>query len=314
MYGIDMYNTSDLSLLPPTSDYVFCNLFGAEENIDCLKSLLNSILKGNPSVEKIILKPTEYKKRTKDGKSIRADIMADTNDKTMVDIEMQCSNLNNSLDRMIFYQALHRSRSIEECDDYEEMPQIISIWILIHSLYGDRNDCTHEIKLALYDSDGVYVREASDKERIIVVELDKLPSYIEKLKHTKTQDEIDRSSAWMSFITNPLNMPEECNHIEEIQKALEKLKGMSNNPNIRAEYNQAMREKSDLTMNYNKGFDKGKEQGREEGLEEGREEGARQMAIETAKNLLKMNILTIEQIAEASVLSVDDVSALKEGC
>ena len=125
-----MYNTSDLSLLPPTSDYVFCNLFGAEENIDCLKSLLNSILKGNPSVEK---------KRTKDDKSIRVDIMADINDKTMVDIEMQCSNLNNSLDRMIFYQALHRSRSIEEGDDYEEMPQIISIWILKENITTRRD-------------------------------------------------------------------------------------------------------------------------------------------------------------------------------
>ena len=47
------------------------------------------------------------------------------------------------------------------------------------------------------------------------------------------------------------------------------------------------------------GIKKGLEIGREEGIEIGREEGAKQKAVETAKNLIKLNILTIEQIAGA---------------
>ena len=50
---------------------------------------------------------------------------------------------------------------------------------------------------------------------------------------------------------------------------------------------------------------------REEGRKEGLEEGAQQKAIEAANNLLKMNILTVEQIAQAQGLTVEKVCELK---
>ncbi len=50
-------------------------------------------------------------------------------------------------------------------------------------------------------------------------------------------------------------------------------------------------------------LDAGREEGREEGIAEGIKQGplvgARQNAIEAAKKLLKMNVLTVEQIADA---------------
>ena len=51
---------------------------------------------------------------------------------------------------------------------------------------------------------------------------------------------------------------------------------------------------------------------REEGREEGRLEGSRQKAIEAAKNLLKMKLLTVEQIAQAAGLSVETVKSLSD--
>ena len=42
--------------------------------------------------------------------------------------------------------------------------------------------------------------------------------------------------------------------------------------------------------------------------------GEKNKALETADNLLKMNILTVEQIAQAVSLSVDEVVKLKENC
>ncbi len=320
-------NSSNISLLPPTSDYVFCNLFGSEENTDCLKSLLNSILNDNPHVYDLKLKPTEHKKRTEDGKSIRADILADINDSTaIVNIEMQCSNLGNSIDRMLFYQAIHRSRSIDEGEDYKTMPQIISIWIIKPNLYHDLNNCTHEIKMALHDEKGMYIRTASEKERIIIIELDKLPNYIKQLEntHNKTQDEVqvklDRFSAWMSFLTNPLSLPQEYDDIDTIHKAFDKLRGMSSDPDIRAEYSQAMREKSDRTANYNAGKEEGLEEGieigREEGIEigveRGMKEGERNAKIETAKNFLAMG-LSIEQVMQGTGLTKEDIEAISNG-
>ena len=45
--------------------------------------------------------------------------------------------------------------------------------------------------------------------------------------------------------------------------------------------------------------------------EEAREEGAHDKAVEAAKNLLKMNILSVEQIAQVQGLSLEEVEALK---
>ncbi len=49
---------------------------------------------------------------------------------------------------------------------------------------------------------------------------------------------------------------------------------------------------------------------REEGIAIGEQRGEQKKAIEAAKNLLKMNVLTNEQIAQAEGLSIDEVKQL----
>ena len=51
---------------------------------------------------------------------------------------------------------------------------------------------------------------------------------------------------------------------------------------------------------------------RKAGLREGRLEGERDKAISATKNLLKMNVLTVEQIAAAEQLSVEEVIKIKD--
>ena len=46
--------------------------------------------------------------------------------------------------------------------------------------------------------------------------------------------------------------------------------------------------------------------------DEAREDGARDKAIEATKNLLKMNMLTVEQIAAAEQISVEEVLKIKD--
>ena len=45
---------------------------------------------------------------------------------------------------------------------------------------------------------------------------------------------------------------------------------------------------------------------------EGRKEGIREKAIESARNLLAMNILTPDQISQATGLSLEEVLSIKE--
>ena len=51
---------------------------------------------------------------------------------------------------------------------------------------------------------------------------------------------------------------------------------------------------------------------RAEGREEGFAEGAHDKAIESARNLLALNILTAEQIAQANGLSLEEVLSLQK--
>ena len=55
-----------------------------------------------------------------------------------------------------------------------------------------------------------------------------------------------------------------------------------------------------------------REEAREEGLAEGRAEGSRNTALQNARNLLAMNLGTIEQIARATGLSVEEVKSLSQ--
>ncbi|MFC2993581.1 hypothetical protein [Halomonas tibetensis] len=55
----------------------------------------------------------------------------------------------------------------------------------------------------------------------------------------------------------------------------------------------------------------GLEKGRQEGLQEGRQEGQLEANQETARNLIRLGVLSDEQIAEATGLAVADVQALR---
>ena len=61
-----------------------------------------------------------------------------------------------------------------------------------------------------------------------------------------------------------------------------------------------------------KGMEQGLEQGREQGLEQGAIEGAHAKAVETARNLIAMGILSPEQTAKATGLSLAQVQQLKQ--
>ena len=116
---------------------------------------------------------------------------------------------------------------------------------------------------------------------------------------------------WMSFIKHPKNLSDKYLDIPIMQDALAELACLSHNKEARQAYNDRMLFLSDVNSgmaeHYNEEMEKGIVVGREEGLKIGREEGAKQKAVETAKNLIKLNILTIEQISDASGLSVKDV-------
>ena len=60
------------------------------------------------------------------------------------------------------------------------------------------------------------------------------------------------------------------------------------------------------------GLKKGLKQGLKQGLQQGLQKGRSEKALETAENLIRMNVLTTEQIAQATNLSFEKVQEIQK--
>ena len=66
---------------------------------------------------------------------------------------------------------------------------------------------------------------------------------------------------------------------------------------------------TDIEVQREEAFEKGVSEGIQQGIQQGISQGEHLKAIETAKNLLSMN-LSIENISKATSLSVDEIKSL----
>ena len=313
-----------INLLPVKNDYVFARLFGAKSHKRVLVCLLNSILNGKPRIKDITLDPNEYKKTSPDGKSIRLDIAATSDDGTIFNIEIQCKDEGNIGDRASFYQSKLREGKLKEGEDYSCIPNIISIWISAEPL-THRKGCVSEI-VSMYKDNGVDPIEiASEKMRQFIIELTKLEATPKSFLN-------DMFTVWMQFIRDPNSIPPEFLSIPEIKEAMDELTHMSADPETRAEYDARVREMNRIyagqTVKYKEGLEKGEKIGEARGIEKGKAEGekiglekgrAEERAkaeaekkaekIESARKALAIG-LTLDQVANITGLSVDEIEKL----
>ena len=273
------------NLMQVKVDFVFANLFGKKNHEKVLMCLLNSILNGKPHINSITLAPTEYRKVFPDGKSARLDIVAITDDETRINIEMQCWNNGNIADRASFYQSKLRDKVIKEGMTYSNIPNIISIWICDDNV-THRKGCVHEI-VNMYKANNIdEVEVASDKFRQFIIELTKLETGSHMFLN-------DMFMVWMQFIKDPNSIPDEFLNIPEVKEAMDELRYMSADEETRSIYEARIKEINDMNSALATKFD----------------EGAKYQALETAKNLIKIG-LSIEQISQATGLSIDEISHL----
>ena len=292
-------------LLPVKNDYVFSRLFGAKSHKRVLICLLNSILNGKPHINDITLDPNEYKKTSPDGKSIRLDIAATSDDGTIFNIEIQCKDEGNIGDRASFYQSKLREGKLKSGDDYSSIPNIISIWISADSL-THRKGCVSEI-VSMYKENGVDPIEiASEKMRQFIIELTKLEATPKRFLN-------DMFTVWMQFIRDPNSIPPEFLNIPEVKEAMDELTHMSADPETRAEYDARVREMNRIyagqTVKYKEGLEEGEKIGAQK--ERAKAEAEKKAEkIESAKKMLSKG-LEIQDIADFTGLSLAEIEALK---
>jgi predicted transposase/invertase (TIGR01784 family) len=277
-------------LLDPKLDYIFKNIFGTEKNKPLLVSLLNSLLKNNPHIKDLQLENTEITKILEEDKASRLDIKATSDDDTIFDIEIQVRNTGDIPQRAFHYLANMMPKAVESGESYRGA-HVIGIWILGKNV-TDRHNAVSEAYMTFQLNNPDPYQILTDSARIFFVELEKFDP--------KTADRRDMLTRWLSFLKDPILMDESFLQTKEVKTAMDTLKYISADDEIRAISDLRQRTIND----HNSEITVAREEGREEGISIGEEKGK----IEMAKNLLSAGI-DIETIAKVSGLSIDEIKA-----
>ena len=278
-----------MELLKPTNDYVFKRILGQKKNSDILKDLLQAILP-NWNIKNV--DPRQEVQLETDfitDKVCRLDILATLDDGTKVDIEMQMRNYNDIEARSLFYTTREYHQSLENGQDYIEIPKSIGIWISNFNVFNDEGPF-HEIVRLRRDYENQIFTDKIEMHYL------QLPKFKQKCKRISNKLE-----EWLTFISFE-NM-EELKMIEneKVKKAEEELEYLSGDE---AERRIAyLRETAEIDRKF------AMTAARDQGRVEGRSEGKIEEKIETAKKMLAEE-MDINLIIKITGLTKDEIEKL----
>ena len=307
---------SETTLLDIQSDYIFKRVFGVEKNKKLLISLINSILKGNPTVTDLEIRNTEISKIIKNNLTIYLDIKAEINPQEFVDIEIQVRNTGEIMERAVQYLAEILTLNCRKLTEKEKeagqrqtykYPKVIGIWIMGENV-TDRKDAVNEACVAFPPTERDEYQIITDKLRIFFVELQKF--------HPKHIDRKNMLDVWMAFLKNPLN--DDIQDVPEVKEALDTLKEISADKDEREIYYLRQHTEFGYISEKNVAVQKEREKAEKEKKElienakaekEQLLEKAKAEKIESAKTALSMG-LPVDQVAKITGLSKEDVEKL----
>ena len=270
-------------LLNPKIDFVFKKIFGSEEHPDVLISFLNAVLKQKNKIVEVEIKNSDIEKAYIEDKFSRLDVKAKTNNKEIINIEIQLKNEYNMIQRSLYYWSKLYEEQLNEGDRYDKLSRTVCINILdFKYLKNDRFHNGYRLKEIETNE------ELTDLQEIHFIE-------IPKLKKLSTEEEV-MLEGWVEFLRDPES--EVVRKLEmttrEIREAKDELYRLSRNEKERELY--FLREKSlkdEISA-----------------LANAREKGFLDAKIENAKNLL--DVLDDETIAHKIGLDLETVILLRE--
>ena len=293
--------TKKVDRLPITDDYIFKRVFTFEGNESALKDLLEAILKKD--IKTVTIKNPEIIPYEKDEKRGLLDIKAETDDGTILDIEMQMEDEKNTDERGTQYLGKMITEQLKKGDKYKKLKKSIVIFITNYNF----------LKRNSYHSVGKMKFEETLKEEYVDMGYEKKEQiaskyiefhYIELPKYKREEpSKFTKLDQWMCIFTQNeegIEMAEKEN--KEIKRAIDTLDFISEDPKERERHNSiVMAEYNRLTSEHN--FF---EAGVEKGIEKGKKEGV----LKTAKAMLKRN-MPIETIMEITELTREEIEKLK---
>ena len=266
----------------PTNDYVFSRIFGYKKNWELLKDLLEAILPDIPINKIKLVKQYILDKDTIKNRGAVLDVLAELNDNTTVNVEMQMTDYDNTIERSVFYDSGVYHEGLIKNEDFKNAKRVIGIWILGYNIF--ESGPFHEIAKLRREYENILL---TDKMELHYIQL---PKFKEKCKRISSKLE-----EWLTFIVNEDVEAIKMIDNKFVQKAEDELEYINSDKEerMRAKF----REKSEWKYNLD--------------VESMMEYGRKEQSIEIAKKMLEEN-LDIEIIVKTTGLTEEEVKKLQD--
>jgi len=289
-------NRFQLNLL---NDFIFKKILGEVGAEEQLKSFLSAVLKRtgrDKDIDGANFKILESKTLTADlieGKTSILDVLAELDDGSKVNIEVQLKSVGNMGTRSAFYWSKLFANSLEAGEKYEKLPKVITINILGSQFLQDTRE--YHTSFHLYEDFNKDLRLT-----------DNIEIHLKKKKLEKKDIENNSLHRWLTYLdknTSPETIKELVKMDNAFQAVEKTIENISRDQISLMAYHKREMEIHDHVS----AISSAKEEGREEGEKKGREEEK----LSVAKNLLSLNA-PMELILKSTGLSLEDIEKLKQ--
>ena len=238
------------------------------------------------------------------------DILVQTEDKELINIEMQCFHQKSFKERVLFYWAKLFTRQVKAGGNYHQLKPAYSLIFTDYTLFKELKKCCSIFRLRCDEEPGVVF---SDHLQLVLVELN-------KFKSSLGCKNLDEKGLWMYLLKRSSSLTkEEAGRISSrsrvMKKAVDKLGYLSKEQRLQivADFSDKayLDEKARLAYARDEGLEKGLKKGRQEGMEKGMEKGVKQTQKATALNMLKEKA-DINFIAKVTGLSLKEIKSIKK--
>lgn len=291
--------TEKITTLNRLNDRLFKFIFASEQHKDLLILFLNNVLDEGKQIVDLEYMDRELTPFLEDGKLSHFDVRAKTEDGRIFHVEVQIADEENFFKRCLFYISNSYVTQIKVGNPYETLKPVIFVGILNFEMFTDKPDEYHSIHRLLDTK--TYQCYCEDVE-FHYLEIPKL----RKMKKTP-QTGLERMMAYMGSIGGTEGMKQLAKTDADIERILKLEEIFVSNPEQWVGYLRRERAQTD----YENSLMAKLEKGRKEGLKEGLQKGKQENKLETAMVLLKMGMLTLEQISQATGLTKQELLELR---
>ena len=215
----------------------------------------------------------------------------DIDEKEKLDVEVQLIEKDNLAERILYYFSRLYGETVKRGKDYIEGQRVMLIAIVDYGIDLTKEIENYETQWKLRETKNPQL-VLTDKEEIVILELEKVRKAYEKCKE-------DKKAQWMLFLDDPntKEVKEIMEKNEDIKDAVVTVHEMSEDEKLRrlAE----LREKAIMD----------EKAIRRAGYKRGMEAGEKNQKIEIAKRLKEMG-MKIEEIVKVTDLSEEEIKEL----